>query len=429
MNVLLSVVGMTPQVLTETLYAIHMDNKPWPDHIRVVTTLRGRQTLQDTLIKGGYLEALCDEYARPMPRFTEQDVVVITDVNGREVDDARTVEDHEVVADCIVDEVRRLTCGDGTHEAVDHVHASLAGGRKTMTFYLGYAMSLFGRHSDMLSHVLVDEPYESVPEFFFKTRQSKMVTNRAGQQLDCAEGEIVLADIPFLRHRDQLPASFKQLSQPVSFRKMINLINVSQDPKNLKVVLKDSERQMLLYQRGMLLETIDFNILEYAFYRMMISANKNEEIFVRPEKDEPDTDLSFDFMEMVYLVMGWVSNEEELDEYRTLSLSDIIDRTEELIDETSGRVRIRASTYSMLNGGVNDGFFAARINKIKSNMEKNLPPSLVRILTPTSLVDPETGIKQESSAMGASDTGRSNKYGLATNLDVGQFIVMSDYKG
>jgi CRISPR-associated protein (TIGR02584 family) len=47
------------------------------------------------------------------------------------------------------------------------IHASIAGGRKTMGFYLGYALSLFGRPQDRLSHVLVSSPFESNQNFFY----------------------------------------------------------------------------------------------------------------------------------------------------------------------------------------------------------------------------------------------------------------------
>lgn len=38
-----------------------------------------------------------------------------------------------------------------------------------MGFALGYAMSLFGRPQDCLSHVLVSDPYERVPDFYYPT--------------------------------------------------------------------------------------------------------------------------------------------------------------------------------------------------------------------------------------------------------------------
>ena len=45
------------------------------------------------------------------------------------------------IADAITALVRALTADPGSA-----VHASIAGGRKTMGFYLGYALSLFGRY-------------------------------------------------------------------------------------------------------------------------------------------------------------------------------------------------------------------------------------------------------------------------------------------
>lgn len=81
--------------------------------------------------------------------------------NGRELDDSRSLDDNQAIADFIIDEVRALTSDENTQ-----LHASIAGGRKTMTFFLGYAMSLFGRTQDRLSHVLVSEPYENLPDFF-----------------------------------------------------------------------------------------------------------------------------------------------------------------------------------------------------------------------------------------------------------------------
>ena len=56
---------------------------------------------------------------------------------------------------------------DRTQASQGSLHAS--GGRKTMTFTIGYAMSLFGRAQDSLSHVLVSGGYENIPGFWFPT--------------------------------------------------------------------------------------------------------------------------------------------------------------------------------------------------------------------------------------------------------------------
>ena len=47
------------------------------------------------------------------------------------------------------------------------LHVSIAGGRKTMGFYVGYALSLFARDQDRLSHVLVPPSLESRQDFFY----------------------------------------------------------------------------------------------------------------------------------------------------------------------------------------------------------------------------------------------------------------------
>ena len=37
-HTLLATIGTSPQVLTETLYAIHHENHQWPDDIYLITT-------------------------------------------------------------------------------------------------------------------------------------------------------------------------------------------------------------------------------------------------------------------------------------------------------------------------------------------------------------------------------------------------------
>ena len=85
------------------------------------------------------------------------------------------------------------------------LHASIAGGRKTMGFFLGYALSLFGREQDRLSHVLVSAPYESHPEFFYPSQSSELIYSLSnGQSFNKRDAEIALAEIPFVRMRDGL---------------------------------------------------------------------------------------------------------------------------------------------------------------------------------------------------------------------------------
>src|SRR5262249_49174766 len=78
------------------------------------------------------------------------------------------------------------------------LHVSLAGGRKTMGFLLGYALSLFGRRQDRLSHVLVDEPFERHSDFFYPPREPRVLTTSDGRPINTADARLLLADIPIV---------------------------------------------------------------------------------------------------------------------------------------------------------------------------------------------------------------------------------------
>jgi hypothetical protein len=75
-----------------------------------------------------------------------------------------------------------------------------------MGFLLGYAMSLFGRRQDRLSHVLVSAPFEDHPGFFFPPRKPRVIfAQRDNRPVRTDDARISLAEIPFLRLREGLP--------------------------------------------------------------------------------------------------------------------------------------------------------------------------------------------------------------------------------
>jgi len=125
---------------------------------------------------------------------------VIHDAAGEPLTDIRTAQDNVQAADQIAELVRRLTGDD-----VTALHVSMAGGRKTLGFFAGYALGLWGRPQDRLSHVLVSEPYEQSWDFFYPTPYECIIETRGGTLADCAQAEVTLADIPFVRLRHSLP--------------------------------------------------------------------------------------------------------------------------------------------------------------------------------------------------------------------------------
>ena len=76
---------------------------------------------------------------------------------------------------------------------------------------LGYAMSLFGRPGDLLTHVLVSDPYEHVRNFYYPTPQPKKLEHRhTKEDYDSAKAKVTLVDIPScVCARKCLPISFR----------------------------------------------------------------------------------------------------------------------------------------------------------------------------------------------------------------------------
>lgn len=205
---LLAVTGLSPQVVTETLYALAVQSAtPFiPTEIHLLTTAEGRQRAELALLseEPGWFHRLLADYGLPPIRFTAQQIHTIEGADGGALEDIRTPEDNERLADQITEMVRELTSDEECA-----LHASIAGGRKTMGFYLGYALSLFGRPQDRLSHVLVNEPFESSWDFFYPTPYSRVITTRDNKLADTREAVVELAEIPFVRLRHGLDTYLK----------------------------------------------------------------------------------------------------------------------------------------------------------------------------------------------------------------------------
>lgn len=205
-NVLLCVAGLAPQVITETLYGLAVQRRPAfvPDAIHVVTTSEGAERARLTLLdpSEGHFYRLCADYDLDPGRiaFGADTIHVVRDQEGQPLDDIRDPSHNEAAADLIVDLVRRLTV-----DPQQRLHASIAGGRKTMGYYLGYALSLFGREQDELSHVLVSAPFEGHYQFFYPPRRPQVLYTRDQRPIHTDNAEITLAHIPFVRMRDGLP--------------------------------------------------------------------------------------------------------------------------------------------------------------------------------------------------------------------------------
>jgi CRISPR-associated protein (TIGR02584 family) len=228
---LFAVIGMTPQIVTESLYVLATKQQPAfvPTDIKIVTTKAGAEQVKLNLLSEtpGWFKRFCQDYELPDIQFTEDDVLVLKRPDGSVLDDIREPEDNELMADAITETIRELTSDKDRA-----VHVSIAGGRKTMGYYAGYALSLFGREQDRLSHVLVEKDFESIKEFYYTTPYSKTIQPGL-MPLDTGKAKITLAEIPFVSLRDGLPE--KLLKGIKSFSKTVQIAKQVLKPTDIVI--------------------------------------------------------------------------------------------------------------------------------------------------------------------------------------------------
>ena len=236
---LVAVTGLSPQIVTETLYALAVEQKPpfIPTEVRLITTKEGAERAKLSLLhpESGWFHRLRADYDLPPIAFASEHIHVLKDAAGEPLADIRSLEDNEQAADTITDAVRELTRDDDCA-----LHVSIAGGRKTMGFYLGYAMSLYGREQDRLSHVLVSAPYESHREFFYPTPGSELIHTPGpnSRPYDAKDAKVTLAEIPFVRLRDALPEDLKDLREgKVRFSEAVSAAQRAVGPDELVIDL------------------------------------------------------------------------------------------------------------------------------------------------------------------------------------------------
>lgn len=234
-RILLAVTGLSPQIVTETLYALAVAPAPTfiPTEIHLLTTTHGAQLARTALLHpdGGQFQALLADYPQVgQPLFDDAHIHVITAADGTPLPDIRSPQENAAAADTITARVAALTADPDCA-----LHVSIAGGRKTMGFYLGYAFSLFARPQDRLSHVLVSPPFESHAEFFFPPATPRRLATRDGTHLDTADAIITLAVIPVVRLRHGLPDALQ--NGRASFNETVAAVQECLDPPSLHIAL------------------------------------------------------------------------------------------------------------------------------------------------------------------------------------------------
>ena len=181
--------GKAPQIVTETLYALHEQGR-FPDRVVILTTEAGRDLCQRRLLDPtqGIMPCLLADLGRPVTEnpLCTADILTPSFRAGRPVMDIETEEDSRFFFELCLETVFTL--------ALNHTSEllfSIAGGRKTMSAALALAAQCYARPQDTMFHVLVPPEQEANPQFFYPRPSQEAV-------------HITLTPVPFFRMRSQL---------------------------------------------------------------------------------------------------------------------------------------------------------------------------------------------------------------------------------
>ncbi|WP_182407271.1 CRISPR-associated ring nuclease Csm6 [Psychrobacter sp. GP33] len=238
-TILLSVMGTSPQVLTETLYAIYKQGKPFPDEVYLITSENAKAKAVEWLFEKEQIEHLKAHHRLPDFKFELDHILLMEHDNGELVFDGSEEQDQQSIADSITRIVAKFTSDENCR-----IHASIAGGRKTMAFYMGYAMSIFGREQDVLSHVFVSKDFEFSDQFFFPTLDDNYIAKN-DKVLNTKAAKVNLLEIPFVRMRNMVDQSFINQIESNSFSKTIALLNTYKN-KRVKVKIISKKKYILV---------------------------------------------------------------------------------------------------------------------------------------------------------------------------------------
>ena len=101
-HILLCVAGLTPQIITETLYALTQQRGERVDEIRVITTLGGRDRIRQALLdlQHGKFFTFCRDYHIDPASITfdETTITLLRSPDGRMLPDIRSVDDNTFAA-------------------------------------------------------------------------------------------------------------------------------------------------------------------------------------------------------------------------------------------------------------------------------------------------------------------------------------------
>lgn len=233
-SILISGIGTSPAVLTETVWCLAHQNVPIvPDEVVVLTTESGKERLYAEILNGesSVWRRMCESLREDKVDidgklvFGKTSVRVIPDAHGNEIYDLRSGEDNLRAADFMLQQLRQYTESSDTV-----VLASIAGGRKTMSALLFSCMTLLGREDDKVFHVLLPPEFEGgvTPPMYYPVKGVTYTNRMTGKTYKSEKFQSELFEVPFVRMRGWYQEKFKTI--PPTYRTLVSRVKTVSPP-------------------------------------------------------------------------------------------------------------------------------------------------------------------------------------------------------
>lgn len=283
-RILLCLAGGTPQIITESIYAITQIYGKRLDEVHVITTPTGREKILENLLKenSGKFYRFCDDYGIDASSITFNDrtITLVGSDKGRILTDLVTEEENQAAIDHICRIVREQA---SRNENV--IHASVAGGRKTMGIALTMAMQLFGRAQDHLFHVLVNPDYESHSQFYYPRPKGQKLKFEKGQKAGepiTSRAWVSAGEINFIRLGGVLSEWLND--EDVNYTKLVRRAQDELEKRSGKLMVHLAEERLSIAG-----QSIELQPREFFLYVLLLQqcARDKDEAFVRLRDIKP----------------------------------------------------------------------------------------------------------------------------------------------
>lgn len=261
-KILICVSGLTPQIVTETLFCLAVKEKIQIDEIYVLTTKRGRDVIlgidehptTPKIALSKEIKNLCKDYKIKKPKFEENDThIIVAKEESIELSDIRTDKDNILFPNKVCEFIRDKSSNPNTT-----LFCSITGGRKSMSVHIANTLSIFAREQDKLLHVLTKEEHE-FKGFYPRNKKE-------------AE-DLELSEIPFVRLRSILSADMKS-SELLKFN-FDEIVRFTQ--KQLKLLAPSNFLTLDIMRREFRYgnDKISLEPLEFLFYYYFVDSKFN----------------------------------------------------------------------------------------------------------------------------------------------------------